>query len=296
MLTTSISQTLNIDERHGGLNSYLCILRSHALYLIGAQMDFSKDSFRWGAEHWSEEDETWKELSKILEDITREDVLRQKQASFLRWRMGKIKTPRVGGQDLLNNIIKDKLVKLGWESQIFVLDLTPEEINSVGEQLQPMEAKIGKKGVTKNNSKKKRLSYWTMDFKKGNIGVEVSFNNAGVLAQNLLRLSVMSESHLKLPEDKIRLGVLVTATASLKKWSNMDSTVLTYETAQRVFPLINFNIPTPIVLIGLNNSSGGEIWNDSKMFGHKTLDRYDDITNKEREVWDEIIDQKISES
>jgi len=255
-------------------------------------VDISKDSFRWGAEHWSEEDETWKELSKVLDGITREDVLRQKQASFLRWRMGKIKTPRVGGQDLLNNIIKEKLIKLGWESQIFVLDLTPDEVNSFSNQMEPLEANSGKK----EKSKEKRLSYWTMDFKKGNIGVEVSFNNAGVLAQNLLRLSVMSESHLKQPEDKIRLGVLVTATASLKKWSNMDSTVLTFETAQRVFPLINFNIPTPIVLLGLNNSSAGEIWADSKMFGHKTLDRYDDITNKERDLWDAIIDKKISES
>lgn len=259
-------------------------------------MDISKDSFRWGAEHWSEDDETWKELARVLEEITREDVLREKQASFYRWRMGKIKSPRVGGQDLINNIIKEKLKKLNWESQIFVLDLKPEEINVIGEQLQPADAKIQKKSQKKSKTTKKRLSYWTMDFKKGNIGVEVSFNNAGVLAQNLLRLSVMSESHLKLPEDKIRLGVLITATESLKKWSNMDSTVLTFETAKRVFPLINFNIPTPIVLIGLNNSTRGEIWNSSKMFGHKTLERYDDITNKEREIWDEIIDKRISES
>jgi hypothetical protein len=259
-------------------------------------MDFSKDSFRWGAEHWSEEDETWKELSKVLNDITRYDVLREKQSSFLRWRMGKITTPRVGGQNLLNNIISEKLVKLGWESQIFVLDLSPEEINNFGEQLQPSDTINQKEVKVKAKPRKKRLSYWTMDFKKGNIGVEVSFNNAGVLAQNLLRLSVMSESHLKKPEDKIRLGVLVTATASLKKWSNMDSTVLTYETAQRVFPLINFNIPTPIVLIGLNNSSQGEIWAESKMFGHKTLEKYDDLTNREREIWDAIIDRKLSES
>lgn len=256
-------------------------------------MDFDTESFRWGKEHLSDVNPQWLELIGVFESISREDILKQKRLSFLRWKNGEIKSPRVGGQDLINNIIKDRLVAVGWETQIFVLDLTDGEMKAIGKDLE-IESSRNPQG-NKQRPSSTKVSYWTMDFKKQDIGVEVSFNNAGVLAQNLLRLSVMSESYLKPKDKKIRLGILITATAALKKWSNMDDTVLTYETVRRVFPLINFNIPTPIVLVGLNNSTEGEIWKETELFGHQKLSKYDDLTKDEQSKWEEVIGKKLSD-
>ncbi|MFM8440057.1 MAG: BglII/BstYI family type II restriction endonuclease [Acidobacteriota bacterium] len=248
-------------------------------------MDFFTDSFRWGLEHLSEEDEVWLELKALIDSITRDEIVELKRDSFKRWREGKRKSPIVGGQAILNEVIERKFKSLGWESQIFVLDIAKEEISSLTGKVSKSE------GAEEEESEgSEKITYWTMDFKKGNIGVEVSFNNAGVLAQNLLRLSVMSESYLKPKEKKIRLGILITATESLKRWSNMDSTVLTFETVKRVFPLINFNIPTPIVLIGLNNSSCEVIWKDTGLFGHKKLQSYSGLSDSEKIGWDKLID------
>ena len=258
-------------------------------------MDFDTDSFRWGQEHLSDADPIWLELQSTIQSISRIDVIQQKRTSFIRWRSGEIKSPRVGGQDILNNIIKERLLNLNWEDQIFVLDITDSEMKSLGPDFDvPQEESSLSQTQKKKGAGKRKVSYWTMDFKKGNIGVEVSFNNAGVLAQNLLRLSVMSESYLKPKEKKIRLGVLITASESLKRWSNMDDTVLTFETVKRVFPLINFNIPTPIVLIGLNNSSQGEVWRETQIFGHQKLTPYADLSDEEKLKWDELISSPSS--
>jgi len=244
-------------------------------------VDFETESFRWGLEHLSPENPAWLELQNVLHSINRQEIINQKHASFQEWRSGEVKTPRVGGQDLINGLIKSKLVELDWESQIFVLDLPNADIKNT--EIENGESNDKKKGDSK------KVSYWTMDFKKGDIGIEVSFNNAGVLAQNLLRLSVMSESHLKAKSEKIRLGILITAQENLKKWSNMDSTVLTFETVKRVFPLINFNIPTPIVLVGLSSSTSGEVWEPSQYFGHKSQDYFEKLSDVERDIWIKIM-------
>ena len=70
----------------------------------------------------------------------------------------------------------------------------------------------------------------------------------------------------------------------------MDNTVLTFETVKRVFPLINFNIPTPIVLIGLNNSSSEVIWEETGFFGHQKLPKYSGLSDGEKIGWDKLID------
>lgn len=230
-------------------------------------MKYVEDSFRWGREHLSNDDDSWMELVKTIESISREDVVAKKGESFKQWIDGKRKSPAVGGQSIFNTIFEEKLKDLGWEDQIFVLDL--EKSDSDDEDVL------------------KRENYWTMDFKKGLIGLEISFNNAGVLAQNLLRLSVMSETRNRKKEDKIRLGILLTATKNLKKWSNMDDTVITFETVQRVFPAMNFNIPTPVILVGIDSvENTGEIWEKSELFGHQKLMPFKDLSISEKSDWE----------
>lgn len=248
-------------------------------------MKYDFESFRWGREHLSDSEPAWSDLQEVIGSINRQDVVFEKRNNFQKWRDGKIKKPAVGGQQILNSIFERKLrEKPDWEEQVSVLE---------ARLLQTLEGDM----------RERKEAYWTMDFKKGLIGVEVSFNNAGALSQNLLRLSVMSESENKKKTEMIRVGILITACENLKKWSTMDSTVLTFESTKRVFPAMNFNIPTPILLIGLEStSSDGTEWAKSplfptkkemkEMFGIEELEPYAKLGTKQKLYWDEVIESK----
>jgi len=226
-------------------------------------MDLLKQSFRWGLEHLGDQNSVWAELQSTLASITQTQIESLKLEYFEEWVSGLArKTPPVGGQSVLNELINQRLELAGWETQLYVLGDVFDE--------------------TKGRPSK--LNYWSMDFKKGDIGVEVSFNNAGVLAQNILRLSVMSETTTRPREELIRVGILVTATERLKAWSGMDSTVLTFESVNKVLPLVTFNIPTPIVVVGLD-ASDGESWPQRGFFQHKKLGKFSDLSSHDQSTW-----------
>jgi hypothetical protein len=233
-------------------------------------MDFVPHSFRHGLDHVSDADIAWAEVIKVVKSISRSDIIRQQIHNLEKWQAGaksgkNFYKPPVGAQDVLNNIIKDKFQKVGgWDSQVYVLKQGNERI-----------------------PKGEKVPYWSMDFRKNKIGVEISFNNAGVLAQNLLRLSVMSESKYLEESQMIKLGVLLVSQTSLKNWGSMDSTVVTFEQVLNVLPHVNFSIPTPIIVLGVNNSSEGEIWRETKMFGTKKKDLpiYKDLSSEEKNKW-----------
>lgn len=235
-------------------------------------------SFRWGLEHVHPDEPAWLEIQEILNSITRKDVINKQLQNFEDWKnelknpsTGKIVSPPVGGQSVMNAVIADKFAKKSlWEEQIYVLN----QSNELAE--------------------KDRVPYWTMDFRKNRIGVEISFNNAGVFAQNLLRLSVMSESiHLK-ESEMIKLGVLVVSNNSLKKWGKMDSTVITFEQVNTILPHITFSIPTPIIILGIDNRNdeNSEMWSETKLFGNKKIGNYS--TNKSK--WDDLIASEMAKN
>jgi hypothetical protein len=227
-------------------------------------VDLVLNSFRWGLEHIGDGNEVWAELRSILGGITQNQIERAKLSAFEKWATGETeKSPPVGGQSILNQIIDSALEEKEWETQIYVLGDVYDE----------------------TTGRKAKLNYWSMDFKKDDIGVEVSFNNAGVLAQNILRLSVMSETTTRPKEELIRVGILVTATNRLKKWSGMDGTVLTFESASKVMPLVNFNIPTPLVLVGLDAAEGGLAWEQNGFFDHKKLSKFGSLSASKQSEW-----------
>jgi hypothetical protein len=212
-------------------------------------MDYTSHSFRHGLDHVSDSDVAWAEVLKVVKSISRSDIIRQQILNLEKWASGaksgkNYYKPPVGAQDVLNNIIEDKFNKVGgWDAQVYVL-------------------KQGKERIPKGE----KVPYWSMDFRKDKIGVEISFNNAGVLAQNLLRLSVMSESKYLEESQTIKLGVLLVSQTSLKNWGSMDSTVLTFDQVLSVLPHVNFSIPTPIIILGVNNSSAGEPWKETYQY------------------------------
>lgn len=240
-------------------------------------MDYTLHSFRHGLDHVSEADVAWTEILQMVSSISREDVVRQQILNIEKWQAGTksgngFYRPPVGAQDVLNNIIKTKFSEIGgWDSQVYVL-------------------KQGK-GRIPNGEK---VPYWSMDFRKDKIGVEISFNNAGVLAQNLLRLSVMSESKFLDESQMIKLGVLLVSESSLKTWGAMDTTVVTFEQVLKVLPHVNFSIPTPIIVLGINNSSNGEIWKETKLFGtkQKEFSMYEKLISEEKHKWNQLISKE----
>jgi hypothetical protein len=203
--------------------------------------------------------------------------MRQQIANLEKWQSGaksgkNFYKPPVGAQDVLNNIINSKFKEIGgWDSQVYVLRQGTEKL-----------------------SKAEKVPYWSMDFRKDKIGVEISFNNAGVLAQNLLRLSVMSESKFLDESQMIKLGVLLVSESSLKTWGAMDTTVVTFEQVLKVLPHVNFSIPTPIIVLGINNSSNGEIWKETKSFGtkQKEFSMYEKLISEEKHKWNQLISKE----
>jgi hypothetical protein len=235
-------------------------------------LDLQTQSFRWGVEHLGESNPIWEELQQLLGSITQEKVERLKLRYFQDWTGGSSrKSPPVGGQSILNELIDDMLGRAGWETQLYVLGEVFDE----------------------SNGRNRKLNYWSMDFKKRDIGVEVSFNNAGVLAQNILRLSVMSETVTRPRSELIRLGILVTATQRLKEWAGMDGTVLTFESVNKVLPLVTFNIPTPIVVLGLD-AADGEAWAQRGFFEHKKLPAFSSLNPSQQSQWLYQIDEFVN--
>ena len=128
-------------------------------------MKFDCLSFRWGLEHTHPDEQSWLDIQDVIRSITRKDVIDKQLENFEAWKSGKknpatgkIIQPAVGGQSVLNSVIADKFAKKGgWDDQIYVLN----QSNKIAD--------------------KDRVPYWTMDFRKNKIGLEISFNNAGVL-------------------------------------------------------------------------------------------------------------------
>lgn len=221
-------------------------------------MDFRTHSYRWGVEHLHSTNPAWVELQTVLKGISRQDVVTAQAAHVRAWMAGQRKNPPTGGQTAVNAIIHERLEARGWATQVPVI---PTEDG---------------RGV---------VPYWSMDFLRDDIGVEVSFNNAGVLPQNLLRMSVKAESYRLRRDEMIRLGILVVASAGLKEWSKMDATVHTFDQVVRVLEFVTFSVPTPMVLVGLNNSSDGSPWGSTILFPGSKPGPFGGLPGHAQEVW-----------
>ena len=231
-------------------------------------MDFRTHSYRWGVEHLHETNPAWVELQEVLTGISRQDVV-EEQAIYVRaWLAGRRKNPPTGGQTAVNAIIHQRLEASGWETQVPVI---PSEDGRVV------------------------VPYWSMDFRRDDIGVEVSFNNAGVLPQNLLRLSVKAESYRLERHEMIRLGILVVASAGLKVWSKMDGTVHTFDQVVRVLEFVTFSVPTPMVLVGLRNFSDGGLWGDTILFPGRQPGWFRDLPEHQQDVWRVAYERETGE-
>ena len=100
---------------------------------------------------------------------------------------------------------------------------------------------------------------WRLDFAKDKISVEVAFNHGEAIAWNLLKPVLASElNHVK-KAVQTEIGVVICATAELKKAGQFDSAVGEYEKFLRYLEPLQDVLTVPILLIGLKKPATFEI-------------------------------------
>lgn len=177
-------------------------------------MEYELEDFRHAAALLREHP-AWLDLRDAIESID-ETVVLAKQEHVSRTRRS---APR-GGQTALNGVFEDLLPEPPWQHQPRLFG-SPE------------------------------LRKWKMDFLLARVGVEVSFNHAEAIPWQFTRLNIAGESERVIPEARIDVGVVITATDSLKSWSRMDSAVGTFDAFRAWLREMKPILPIPILLIGL---------------------------------------------
>ena len=159
------------------------------------------------------------EIINTLQDITDGDLINAfKVRKEQRENIKSLSEP-------INFLIKDKLKKLGWNSESGIFKEPPYN--------------------TTNSSR------WRLDFAKNNISVEVAFNHGEAIAHNIMKPVLASELNHVQKEIQTRMGVIIVATENMKMKGGFDNAVGTFEKFIEYFKPYNMLIPTPIVLIGL---------------------------------------------
>ena len=159
----------------------------------------------------------YQELVNALETISDKDL----ENGFLSSSRENIKSL----SEPINDLIKDRLVKLGWNAESGLFKEAPYD---------------------RTNSSRLRL-----DFAKNSISVEVAFNHAEAIAHNIIKPVLASELNHVQKEIQTKLGIIVTATKSMKSKGNFDGAVGTFEQFIEYFKPYSAIVPTPIVLIGI---------------------------------------------
>lgn len=135
----------------------------------------------------------------------------------------------------INGLLRKRLSEKGWktESPIF------------------KDAEYGDGSKTESASRRKPKSPWRLDFAKGDISVEVAFNHGEAIPWNLLKPVIAGELNHVQKDIQSEFGIVICATAALKRAGNFDSAVGEYEKILKYLkPLRNF-LTVPILVVGL---------------------------------------------
>ena len=163
--------------------------------------------------------EDYQELVNVLENISDRELIngflaRQQERATIK----SLSEP-------INFLIKDKLVNLGWNAESGLFKEEPYD---------------------RTNS-----SRWRLDFAKNSISIEVAFNHAEAIAHNIIKPVLASELNHVQKEIQTKLGIIVTATDSMKIKGNFDGAVGTFQQFIEYFKPYSAIVPTPLVLIGI---------------------------------------------
>ncbi|WP_456276492.1 BglII/BstYI family type II restriction endonuclease [Bacillus sp. AK128] len=184
-------------------------------------MKYQTHSFRYGEELFSKEEEfnrEWTDIKNALDSITEEDLITHFKNN--------LRSTKKSISESINYLIDERLVSMGWNRQ------------------SPIFNSSSYKPTGKSH-------WWTLDFAKVNISVEVAFNHGEAVAWNLIKPVLASELNHVEKKVQTKGGVIITATKKLKIAGNFDSSTGTYEKfLQYLDPFRNI-LTVPIVIIGL---------------------------------------------
>jgi hypothetical protein len=188
-------------------------------------MEYELEDFRHAAA-LLRENPAWLGVRAAIESIDRQVVIEKQRELAAHGR-----APR-GGQTAINTLFEELLPSPPWEHQPRLFD-APE------------------------------LRKWKMDFLRASVGVEVSFNHAEAIPWQFTRLNIAGESERVIEGSRIHVGVVITATDSLKTWSRMDSAVGTFDAFRAWLREMKPILPIPMLLIGLK----ADAWSRTDVFG-----------------------------
>jgi len=179
-------------------------------------MKYKLHSFRHGKiilENESTYEKVWNELLNTIESIEDEDIINHHEAN-----------PRKAKSisESINNILKKRLVKLGWNEESYIFQ--DDEYSG---------------------------NRWRLDFAKESISVEVAFNHGEAIAWNLIKPVLASELNHVEKEISTEIGVIICATKALKDNGGFDGAVGEYEKFLTYLNPLRDVLSVPIVIIGL---------------------------------------------
>ena len=163
----------------------------------------------------------WDELLKTIKSITDNEII-----SF--YELNKRKAKSIS--EAINNILKDKLVNLGWNEESYIFQ--DDEYSG---------------------------NRWRLDFAKESISVEVAFNHGEAIAWNLIKPVLASELNHVQKEIDTEIGVIICATKELKEKGGFDGAVGEYEKFLTYLDPLRDVLSVPIAIIGLEAPKTFEI-------------------------------------
>jgi hypothetical protein len=198
-------------------------------------MEFRAHSFRM-ADRLLVGTTAWGDITDVIGSLSLDLIeIRQSEIALRR-------DPPAGAQTAINSLLDSEehgLLLPGWDRQVRLFD-PPSSV--------PYESARPRRNAPVEEDP---LRAWTMDFKTGGVGVEVSFNHAEATAWQFTKLSIAGESDYVREQGQIEVGVVITADISMKRWGRMDGAVLTFDVCRSWLAQMKRVVPTPIMLIGL---------------------------------------------
>jgi len=184
-------------------------------------MNYSLHSFRNADTIFSNDTRfsgLWAELQNVLTSISDTELMTYYNNDH--------RTSKKSLSDSINKIIDDRLVSLGWNRQSPIFNDTIYRPRG-------------------------NIRWWTLDFAKDTLAVEVAFNHGEATAWNLIKPVLSSELNHVQKAIQTDGGVIITATDRLKVAGNLDGAAGSYEKfLQYLDPFRNI-LTVPMMIVGL---------------------------------------------
>jgi len=158
------------------------------------------------------------ELTKLISEISDNDII-EKHNSYGTKDQAKI--PKSISK-AINDLLKERLESHNWNSESGIF----QDREYVGDT-------------------------WRLDFAKDDISIEVAFNHSTVIAWNLIKPVLASELNHVQKAIQTKIGVVITATADMKREGGFDGAIGTYEKFLDYLPPLQNILTVPLLIIGL---------------------------------------------